>query len=274
MLAVRVFVERKLPRNAVAKNLLIPKEINGIPTDVVAIGRIVPAKLAIANRRRYRPLLGGCSGIYTNGTSGTLGYFMRDKKGKKKKGKRQWYALSCAHVLDPGNKKNETLQPSPNDKGKVPQDWAGKLYRSTYKKLDAALSKIDVGARAKMIDLPTPKGTKVVKKGVTVVKSGRTTGVTSGKVTDTGLTLRPPNWGTPPRPVVFRNVIAVEGQHGKFGDGGDSGSLVMHRSGRGAVGILFGRRTAAPWLIYVSPITLVQQAFPAQMIVLPRESYP
>jgi hypothetical protein len=274
--AIRVFVEKKLPRNKVPPALLLPASIDGIPVDVVPIGKIVPfAK--IANRKRWRPLKGGCSGIYTGGTAGTLGYFMRDKKKPPpKKGKPQWYALSCAHVLDPGNKKNETLQPSPMDKGIAPNDWVGKLYKSTYKNTDAALSKIDVGATAAVIGLPTPKGNAKPQKGLSVAKSGRSTGVRNGTITDLGLTFRFHKWGTAPGKVVFTQVIQVIGKKGKnFSEGGDSGSLVIHRKSGGAIGIVFaGGPGIAPKPTYVSPITLIQRAFPTKKLVLPGETYP
>ena len=275
VLAVRVFVEKKLPRDKVPPKLLLPQSFGDIPVDVVAIGKIVPLA-KIPNRRKWRPLRGGCSGIYTGGTSGTLGFFMRDrKKPPKKKGKPQWYALSCAHVLDPGNKNNETLQPSPNDKGIVPNDWVGKLYRSTYKRTDAALSKIDVGAKATLIGLPAPRGIMKEKRKLSVAKSGRRTGVTNGTIRDIKITLKEPSWGTAPGPVVFRRVFVVIGKKGDFSRGGDSGSLVIHRKSRRALGMVFaGVLGVVPKPTYVTPIDIVQRAFRTKKLVLPGETYP
>jgi len=270
ILAIQVFVEEK--RATVADALRVPSVIDGIPTDVVAIGPVEP--IAIPNQIKQRPLVGGCSGIRTTGRAGTLGYFMRDKQ--KKKGQTpQWYALSCAHVLDPGTPNNqETLQPSPDDGGKRPQDWVGKLYKSTYSGTDAALSKIDIGAKADIIGLFTPVGRRAAKNKMTVVKSGRSTGITTGTVVDVALTLKPNQWGRVGA-VVFKDVIAVEGVGANFVAPGDSGSLVMEKGARGAVGMVFGANfSLKPARAYVTPMVRVEGAFPAQMMVLPGETYP
>src|SRR5690606_2497039 len=96
----------------------------------------------------------------------------------------QWYALSCAHVLHTGTAQNETVQPSPMDGGVEPGDFVGRERLWTYQGVDAALAVLDEQAIASIIGLPAPVGTSVARMGMTVAKSGRTTGVRFGKVTD------------------------------------------------------------------------------------------
>lgn len=265
VLAIRVFVEKKIPESRLPKPLIVPPAIGGIPTDVVAVGKIV-LEAGAANKKRARPLKGGCSGIYTGGTAATLGYFMRDKKPKKKGRKPQWYALSNKHALDPGIPRNETIQPSPLDNGNAPPDWVGKLFRSD--RIDAALSKIDVGAIAAIIGLPTPKGTTVVKRRMVVTKSGRTTGVTKGIVVDTDLTLRV--GGTK-----YEHSFKIIGLRRNFSDGGDSGSLIIQVNGNRTLGLLWGGApNVRPKPTYAMPIAMVERAFPAQMLVKRGETWP
>src|SRR6202022_721052 len=114
-------------------------------------------------------------------------------------------APSSARLIQPS--------PNPNDGGQVPADWIGREFLYTYDGIDAALSKIDVGAKAEIIGLPTPTSTAIAQKSMTVAKSGRTTGVTYGKVIDDGAEFNFQHWGTAPGKVRFRDVIIVQNKH-------------------------------------------------------------
>jgi hypothetical protein len=272
-LAIRVYVEKKLPPSKIPSGQALPKTIGKVPVDVEEIGKVEPA-----NRQRRRPIDGGSSGIYTGGTAATLGYFVREKKAPPPPNKPQWYALSNAHALHPpAGTPNETIQPSPRDSGIAPQDWVGKESLYTYDKVDAAIARIDTGARAVIIGLPTPGGTAKVQTGMTVAKSGRTTGVTYGTVIDDDLEFKFPQWGTAPGRVRFERVFLIYNRHVDFGQGGDSGSLIIDPADQTAIGLLFGtsRRPGKRFLVTLaSPIQLVMAAFPRQMLVLPGETYP
>jgi hypothetical protein len=221
----------------------LPTSIGNVPVDIAEIGKIEPAERCrdystqpprapirpIANRQKFIPLLGGASGHFTDAGAGTLGYFVRDKRATlPPPNKPQWYALSCAHVLHPplASMQHETIQPSSfQDGGRTPQDWVGRESLYTYDEVDAAISQIDIGAVAEIINLPTPVGMAKPDEGMTVAKSGRTTGVTFGTVITDDLEFNFQTWGTSPNPVRFRNVILVERKHGPFACRGDSGSL-------------------------------------------------
>ena len=71
-----------------------------------------------------------------------------------------------------------------------------------------------------------------------VGKSGRTTQLTTGRVTDCSVTIRV-NYGGG-RVALFRDQIAIRGLSGLFSAGGDSGSLIWtwNRT-RSPVGLLF-----------------------------------
>lgn len=271
-LAIRVYVERKLARSHVPKGRLLPAKIRGTALDVVEMG--------ILEQIRMRPLLGGISVHNTNGgLTGTLGYFVRDRKppappaaaaalGALIPSKPYWYALSCAHVLN-NAAGPETIQPSQQDGGQAPQDWVGAESLYTYDGVDAAIAKIDVGAVAQIVGLPTPRGTGKAKEGMTVAKSGRTTGVTYGKVIDDDLELKGKWKG-------FRGCIYVENEHRDFVENGDSGSLLVDPLSELAIGLIcIGERLPGKFKRGIAnPIAAVLRAFPLQMLVQPGETYP
>ena len=267
-LAIRVYVEKKRDKP------MVPEAIDGVPTDVVVIGKVEPTALPPRNRGSFRPLEGGASGMYRGGSAGTLGYFMRDKRKPPPPNKPQWYALSCAHVLHPGTAVNETLQPSPRDGGVDPIDRVGRERLWTYFGVDAALSALDERAIAAIIDLPAPVGTSPPWVGKTVAKSGRTTGVTFGKVFDDGAEFKFATWSTSPGPVRFRDVILVWHKRRHFSEGGDSGSLVIDPGDDTAVGMVFGGSTTTPKYTLVASIRSVLKAFPNQMLVRVGETWP
>ena len=288
IMAIRVFVEKKLPKSKIPAGNALPKKIGNIPVDVEQIGRIEPLDTCanygahpirpIPNRGRFVPVLGGASGHYTaNSRCATLGYFVRDRRPMHPPQKPQWYALSCAHVLQPPpalSAQNETIQPSIGDGGIPPQHWIGKESLYTYDDVDAAISQIDIGARAELIDLPVPVGTGEPEIGMTVAKSGRTTGVTHGTITADRIELNFQRWGTSPNPVRFIHVFQIEREHGCFACGGDSGSLIIQPARKIAIGLLFGGDIPTLRRIYASPIDLVMSKFPGKILVKPGETYP
>jgi hypothetical protein len=84
------------------------------------------------------------------------------------------------------------------------------------------------------IGSPTPElGTAIV--GMDITKSGRTTGVTTGKVTAVNATVLV-NYGTGCGTAVFKNQIMTTAS---LGDSGDSGSVVLESSTLKPVGLYF-----------------------------------
>jgi len=147
--AIRIYVEKKVPKTSLLAQDLIPAEINGIPTDVVEIGKITTQ---LSNnfdpKARNRPITGGISIGNVKITAGTLGYFFQNDKGEV-------FIGSNAHVLtdDPFSDKPsavEIVQPGVADGGKLPDDLVGnyvfhvKLKEGTeeYNKIDFAVSSI------------------------------------------------------------------------------------------------------------------------------------
>ena len=88
-MAIQVAVTKK-ERNPVAvaelerSGNLIPEIIDGMPTDVVEIGEVLAMNRHVVDKKKYRPVLGGCSGIRLGGTACTTGLMAVDQTDYKR----------------------------------------------------------------------------------------------------------------------------------------------------------------------------------------------
>jgi hypothetical protein len=252
---IRVYVKKKLPLIQLKPEHVVPREIDGVPVDIVEIGEV--RALGVDRTKKFRPLVAGVSIGHYKITAGTLGWFARDNKDG------EIVMLSNNHVFADENKADigdPILQPGPYDGGKIPDDVAGYLkrfvpikyssyrcpYRNTLYRLvkpfvdtnnlvDAAVANLKERQDFYEILELEPPVRKLYEPtvGLEVVKSGRTTGVTKGTVFDTAWN----GYVTYSRGIAFfTDQVLVQGY--KFSQGGDSGSLVMS-SDRSIVGLLF-----------------------------------
>ena len=207
--------------------------------DVRYLGRLVKQE---ASRRR-RPLVVGASIGHFAITAGTLGAFARLAGDDRPR------VLSNNHVLadeNRGTPGDEVLQPGRVDGGRSGADRVGVLERfvalelGAINEVDAALAVLDPGIGIE----PEVPGVGCVMEVAPpeavddVVKVGRTTGRTEGRVTAfevDGVTVE---FST--GVLRFDDQVEVEGgPGGPFSQGGDSGSLIVAPAERRAVGLLF-----------------------------------
>jgi hypothetical protein len=74
-----------------------------------------------------------------------------------------------------------------------------------------------VGAAArKIIGLPSPRRMAMAREGMTVAKSGRSTGVTYGKVADDAFEFNRPSWEQASGAIRFPRVILIENPNRDF----------------------------------------------------------
>ena len=256
--AVMVFVEKKFPESQLKKGDIVPKTLDEVKTDVVETGRL-KAQAAMAGEAkprtaRWRPAPGGVSIGHMRITAGTLGGVVRDG------GRRM--ILSNNHVLANSNdarRGDAILQPGPADSG-TQEDVIGTLerfveikfersaggrtslfrrlaarlgFRATPNFVDAAIARPtrDDIVSDEILDVSRVPGIADAEVGLRVMKSGRTTGVTAGKILATDATVQV-DYG--------RNVATFADQlvAGPMSQGGDSGSLLLDLQGR-TVGLLF-----------------------------------
>jgi hypothetical protein len=122
--SVVVLVEQKLPLAALSADAMVPKEIDGVRTDVVEVGYL---RAYQTPRDRFRPEIPcGVSIGHYKITAGTLGAIVTDTQTGEK------LILSNNHVLANSNNAlvgDAILQPGPADGGQNPGDLVARLER-------------------------------------------------------------------------------------------------------------------------------------------------
>lgn len=231
-LCAQILVENKIPEAQLVREKIVPKEVEGIKTDVIATGRIE----ALTFTSRYRPAFPGASIGHVAITAGTFGCLVQDKK------EHDFLILSNNHVLANSNHAaigDPILQPGRYDGGIYPRDVIAKLKRfiplvSDYNLVDAAVAK-PTDQRFVMGNIPwigIPTATANARLGWTVRKTGRTTQYKTGRVTSIDATVKV-GYGAGVV-YLFKNQILTT----NMSAGGDSGSLLVDSYAR-AVGLLF-----------------------------------
>lgn len=246
-----VLVEEKRKEADVPKGSMVPGQVEGVPTDVVEVGTIEP----LVFNTKVRPALPGFSIGHHNITAGTFGCLVRDIRRcwcglEKDRGPARhecpsdYLILSNNHVLAATNQAEVgdlILQPGPFDGGVFPADGVATLERfepivfggSGYNLVDAAVARpsFSRNVTGSIIGLVLPRGVGQAAVGDLVVKAGRTTQVTTGRVLAVNATV-----------LVFFGVGVAQFRHQiittAMAAGGDSGSLLMDRD-LNAVGLLF-----------------------------------
>ena len=231
--AVRVYVRTKFPKSALSRYQMIPSTVDGMDTDVIAVGNILASQ---------RPTRCGVSVGHGNITAGTLGCLVR------RPGDNAKYILSNNHVLadcDAASIGAGILEPGRMDGGD-PNDPIGKLTAFAplttggVLEIDAAIAElIDVNSvlpeimEIGPINQP-PIGPEIYQS---VRKHGRTTlhtvGIVTGIDEDVRVSFNP--WLS----ADFAGQISVEGFRGPFSASGDSGSLVVDAVTKHPVGLHF-----------------------------------
>jgi hypothetical protein len=288
-LAVVAMVTQKLPKAGLKPGDLLPSKVEGVPVDVVQVGRL---RACIDQTDRWRPAPGGVSIGHYQVTAGTLACIVHDRKTGGR------LILSNNHVLANSNnarKGDPVLQPAPADGGTGGEDVIGYLERfveieftsgpancriasalaclanglaavlgSSHRLqavrknplasnlVDAAIAKpVDEGiVREDVLEIGVLGGVYPARLGMGVRKFGRTTGLTTGSIR-----------------VMDASVTVMYGaQEARFEDQlvtspisepGDSGSVVVDRDSLLAVGLLFAGSNQATIL---NPIQAVLDA--------------
>jgi hypothetical protein len=268
-----VFVTRKLPKEALKPQDLVPAEIEGVKTDV----REATFKALTTpeeKQKKWRPAKPGVSIGHFLITAGTLACLVKDETDGEK------VILSNNHVLANSNDADlgsPIVQPGVYDGGNVLTDTIAKLKRFVPIQFEQgstcpvaqgfcavynALAKV-FGAKTRLvtvkevyntvdcaiaspvspdvvsdeiIDIGVPEGTTVPSIGLKVRKSGRTSCLTHGEIDTVDLTVRVMyDYKT----ALFKDQIGIQPVEGKFSAGGDSGSAILAEDEPKIVGLLF-----------------------------------
>ncbi|MEM1873821.1 MAG: hypothetical protein QXS85_04105 [Acidilobaceae archaeon] len=114
-LCLRVYVSRKLPVDQLRPHEVIPREVGGVPTDVVEIGEV--RALSVDKRARFRPLVAGVSIGSIEVTAGTLGWFFEDKRGELLLGSNAHVFVGDPRLRPEEVKVRDIVQPGRHDGG-------------------------------------------------------------------------------------------------------------------------------------------------------------
>lgn len=273
--AVLVFVQKKFSAKSISDpNVLtaysardlIPKEIDGVPTDVIEVGHITKQA---GFRGKKRPVQPGYSVGHGGITAGTIGGVFTDRNGDP-------VILSNNHVLANENNANIgdlIFQPGPADSNQNRRNigWREPVsnlpYIGTLKRFmklkkagnlhDSAIAKIHPRLiQSNLLSDVYPQinsrltGFGNATVGMQVQKCGRTTGYTTGRVLGVNASF----------------TVAYDFGNARFdkcvvftamSKGGDSGSIIQDMDER-AVALLFA---GSPRVTIANPINLVRDYY-------------
>ncbi|MGI0148631.1 MAG: hypothetical protein ACREDF_03755, partial [Thermoplasmata archaeon] len=257
-----VYVEHKRPETEMRPRDIVPKAIDGVRTDVVETGRFHALELVQSldgeRTHRIRPAPGGVSLGHYRITAGTFGVLTR-RNGRPVILSNN-HVLANANDAKLGD---PILQPGPADGGRLQDAIArladfvpiqfnersiGPVGRLLERALAPLLRLLGLGVKrlpsgkANLVDaaIAVPIDSDLVAEdllgigrvsgngdahiGLRVRKSGRTTGVTEGRVTGLDAVVEVDYGG---RTAIFREQIVTD----LLAKGGDSGSLVVDDRG-------------------------------------------
>ncbi|UCH61250.1 MAG: hypothetical protein JSV61_07140 [Anaerolineales bacterium] len=271
-IAVVVLVRQKLPPAGLPEEALLPKEFDGVKTDVIEVGEI---RAQQTRTDRWRPAPGGVSIGHYQITAGTLGCIVRDRSDGTRLILSNNHVLANSNDAQPGD---AILQPGPADGGSASKDTIAHLERfcpiqfsvspptcslasgfvsfgnflaelagsghrvQAYKAApqatnlaDAAVARPakDADVLDEILEVGVVSGTLPAGLGMKVRKSGRTTAFTTGEITVLDATVNV-SYGAG-KVATFENQLVA----GPMSQGGDSGSLVVAADELKAVGLLF-----------------------------------
>ena len=233
-LAVRVYVRSKKPTAALSSGESVPSMVNGLPTDVLAVGDIAAY---------VRPTACGVSVGHQLVTAGTLGCLV-EKNGIQG----QPYLLSNNHVLANCNQAapgDPILEPGKLDGGSafppIAQlaSWQALQFGGPINQVDAAIAQVSKPADVTPDILSIGRVAQPTMSAMlyqSVRKQGRTTQHTVGVILDLSADV-PALYGT--QKAYFEDQLAIHGVGGPFALPGDSGSLIVDAVSLRPVALLF-----------------------------------
>ena len=243
-LSIKVFVRKKVPVSRIARDALVPPEINGYPTDVE---EIQDARALSSGSIAPLPIPCGEPIANVNGVEeGTLGCLV-GTDGKN-------CIMSCNHVianLNVANVGDSIVFHDPQTGALIPiatlWKWADLVLDdpTAANVLDVAVAELLPGAVSpQLLGLPLAFPPRDAAVFDNVRKSGAATGVSLGLIDAVNLELPVILRGrvggaTVERTAIFGEQIRIRGVGQPFCDDGDSGSVILLVGTNQPVGLLF-----------------------------------
>jgi hypothetical protein len=271
-LALLVLVTKKVARAELPPRARVPARIVGYRTDVVEVGTArSPSAPALADR--WPRVYGGCGVGHVAGTAGTMAAAVYDRRAGREQDDRR-LILGTNHVLanlNRGEPGDPILQPSRFDGGELARDEIGRLHRSVpielepplprrvhHNLIDAALADVTSARVAPGVRgfrrLAAPPG-QPPRIGAPVRKTGRATGMTTGRIVGVCATIDI-RYGT--RVARFHDQIVTT----PMIESGDSGALLVGDD-HAPIGLLFAGSTGAS---FANPIERVSALLEIEIV--------
>jgi len=281
---VVVSVTRKVPKAQLSPDDLVPQMLGAVKTDVQEMGTF--RAWQGGPRDRHRPAVPGISVGHVNVTAGTFGCLVRRGAELFILSNNHVLAnINRGQQGDPilqpgrydGGTANDTIatlsewiplqMSSPQQESDCPTaktaasvlNWAAQVLGSSSRlrtfRAQAATNTVDCAlarptseamVQPAILGIGVPKGVHVATLGMQVQKAGRTTGYTTGKITQVDVTVQVDYEG---QNVTFTNQLMANNMSG----GGDSGSAVLDMGGY-VVGLLFGGSDLATLINPIQPV--------------------
>ena len=288
---VVVGVTHKVPKAQLAPRDLVPQTLDSVPTDVQEVGRFRAWQLSPTDR--HRPAVPGISCGHVDVTAGTLGCLVHRGNelfilsnnhvladtGQASQGDpilqpsrydggtlddqiatlAEWVPLQTGVGQSDCNLANmavTALNLVANASGSSTRLHAVRAQQ-VENQVDAALARplAPVLVAPEILGIGMPRGVRQGTLGTRVQKSGRTTGVTTGRITQVDVTVNVDYLG---ENVTFTGQFMATG----MSSGGDSGSIVLDMD-RYVVGLLFAGSNVAT---LINPIQLVLSALNVEVV--------
>ncbi len=250
-LSIRIHVARKKLNFELNEIELFPKELQGIPVDVIEASYAAQTsngskpEMAVEGRgRRFDVIPLGVSVGSRFATAGTLGAKVIDRATGAEMILSNWHVLAGRKNVKPGL---PILQPGWIDGGTRVENTIAELSRWVLGPYDAAVARVNGARKVKNETVegrPINKVT-VPKLGMKVWKSGRSTGLTEGFVDGVRMTapILYPGVGTRFLDGVFRIIPRPGSIRDEMSIGGDSGSVWVDEESGAAIGLHFAGET-------------------------------
>lgn len=261
-LCLRVYVVQKLALSLLAPRDRIPESIDGLPIDIIEsapaflsddrLDQIAATACTLTRKKHQRPVVAGISAGHFAITAGTLGYFCRSVRVGDDLD--QIHVLSNNHVfanVDNAQQGDALYQPGSADGGGSNDSFAEfvravpiRMGGQFPNRVDAAIGRLlpEVGYARSICTIGPVNGATQASLAMPVCKHGRTTGYTEGRVVDVDYDALVGMDHQNPRIVaLFADQMRIERDvpFPAIGLGGDSGSLVVERHGKAAIGLYF-----------------------------------
>ena len=242
-IAIRIHVEEKIATTALEAAEVFPEEIDGVPLDIIqATYESSAINQSLFQRQiRQETIQPGLSISHPSVSAGTFGNVVYDNLSNRPCILSNWHVLVGSNNVSPGD---AIIQPGSLDGGRLPKDKVGQLERSILNSEgDAAIAFFDsdrILNPAQFDSKVVVKSSRMAQRGDILEKSGRTTGVTQGKVD--GIGAYTVSYSVGAKTIQgFKIVSVTDGNpnNEEISSGGDSGSIWYDPVTKEGIGLHF-----------------------------------